>query len=73
MNGIRRRKTDKLTTIVAMAMKTISKKLRIAEKDNNSWHLGAVKGNINEIIFKVTEVTSRKLEITTLKRRNNYL
>ena len=41
-------------------MKTISKKLKIAEKDNNLWHLGAIKGNKNESIFKITDETSRK-------------
>ena len=50
---------------IAVAMKTISKKLRITEKDNNLWHLGPIKGNINESIFKVQ--TSRKLENNNIK------
>ena len=48
-------------------MNLISEKLRIAEKDNNLWHLGAIPGNINESIFKVTEETSRKLENNNIK------
>ena len=49
-------------------MKTISKKLRIAEKDNNLWHHGAIKGNINESIFKVTDETNRKLENNNMNK-----
>ena len=60
-------KLTKRTPIIAVAMKTISKKLKIAEKDNNLWHLGAIKGNINESIFKITDETSSKLENNNIK------
>ena len=60
-------KLAKRAPIIAVAMKTIGKKLSIAEKDDNLWHLGAIKGNINESIFKITEETSRKLENNNIK------
>ena len=47
-------KLAKRTPIISVAMKTISKKLRSEEKDNNLWHLGAIKGNINESMFSTT-------------------
>ena len=48
-------------------MKTISKKLRIMENKIIYGTWGAIKGNINESIFKVAEETSRKLENNNIK------